>query len=596
MAVFNLFGAVLPWVFGNAAKILGRPLGVFWNEEKFVALEPREGGEWHFFISTLRHVAASHTMINPPPSPTTNPTQADQEVTVPRSEKQPFASPGLMTDDDDDGAVSKPPPKKKCWTQHCLSDKLLLHFMEAVHNNGVPTACKTFNMPKTTGYQITHKWDPRVGGESIYHKKTGPPPGQATKLTPKAQEWLLEQCKLDNTLTGQRLAVLFELQFKTKIHCSTINKLLAKNKITFKKVTPEAVERNLPQLVEERYKFASLMLFNGYQPADSSSVIYWDQSYFETNVIARHARAPKGQPAIVQQAHCGVYIPKQSNRLIDVANNQAENEDEQITYTEHQPISTGGIEVNTVALCVAVSGTEMLIAQTQYRHFTADDVVSFFEELLAKLHQQYPHKAFTFFGDNLGLYKSILPLFEQQEYQHHSYIPNPQYSPFLNASKNVFNQIKNVVLAKQYKTLRALLVSIHRACELVQPEHLANYHTLVQHYLYQCLEQKEIHANKVKLSNKEHPASSDMHNKWDIRHRQLFTTEKKGEQQPMQGMADNAQLARNKAEMVLHGCRQLMPYSVESFAETLACQSQVKPWAVFLGCCCCCHTLCAMFF
>ncbi len=279
-----------------------------------------------------------------------------------------------MTDDDD--AVSKPPPKKKRRTQHRLSDELLLHFMEAVHNDGVPMACKTFNMPKTTGYWIAHKWDPRVGGESIYHKKTGPPPGQATKLTPKAQEWLLEQCKLDNTLTGQWLAVLFEQQFKTKIHHSTINKLLAKNKITFKKVTPEAVEQNLPQLVEEQYKFASLMLFNGYWPADPSSVIYWDQSYFKTNVIAWRACAPKGQPAIVQQAHCGVYIPKQSNHQLDDANNQAENK-EQITYTEHQPISTGGVEVNTVALCVAVSGTEMLMAQTQYQHFTDDDVVFF---------------------------------------------------------------------------------------------------------------------------------------------------------------------------------------------------------------------------
>lgn len=63
-------------------------------------------------------------------------------------------------------------------------------------------------------------------------------------------------------------------------------------------------------MIEERFRFAQLMLENGERPEDPSSIIYWDITYFETCIVARRARAKKGHPAVVPQGHRGVYFPK----------------------------------------------------------------------------------------------------------------------------------------------------------------------------------------------------------------------------------------------------------------------------------------------
>lgn len=124
----------------------------------------------------------------------------------------------------------------------------------------------------------------------------------------------------------------------------------------------------------------------------------------------------------------------------------------------------------------------------------------------------------------------------------------------------MFNQLKDQVLGQQYKTLRELLEAIHKSFEKIQPENLRNYNKLVLHYLYQCLERKEIHSGKQKLDGKEIPQGHPSQ-KWDIKHRQLFATERIGETRPIRATdADQKPLAKNHGEMVKDGVRQAVPY------------------------------------
>ncbi len=203
------------------------------------------------------------------------------------------------------------------------------------------------------------------------------------------------------------------------------------------------------------------------------------------------------------------------------------------------------------------------MARTQYRHFSADDVVGFFKELLDRLNRAYPNKSFVFVGDdNLGLHKSILPLFERDENKRHSFIPNPPLSPFLNAGEYVFSQIKRQVLGRPYKRLRHLTEAVHQSFERIRPEHLANYNKIVQHYLHKCLRgEEEIHPQREEITEKEEvQQQGDAKQKWDVKHRQLFETEKIGENKPLRATADARPLAHNQTEMVVKGQRlQLYP-------------------------------------
>jgi len=152
------------------------------------------------------------------------------------------------------------------------------------------------------------------------------------------------------------------------------------------------------------------MLTKRFRPEDPSSVIYWNQCYFETNVVARKVRAPKGEPAIIQKALRGIYMKiSEDKRKKPNTRNQVSVQSPitpistNIQYTKDLPIIKTGGKVNCVGVCMAITGTEILMVHTQYRHYSAVDVYHFFQDLLQLLQQKYSNKSFTFFGDNLGL-------------------------------------------------------------------------------------------------------------------------------------------------------------------------------------------------
>jgi len=153
-------------------------------------------------------------------------------------------------------------------------------------------------------------------------------------------------------------------------------------------------------------------------------------------MVARKARAKRGRPAVVKKGHRGVYF----------------NKDEQ------------GGKANSLALAV-ISGTRVILARTQFRHPTAQDCVDFF------------------FGDNENVYQEMTKLFMLPKNRHHTLIPNPHYSPFLNAIE----------------------------------------------YLMKALQQEEIHPWRLKLNEEKAkiPTSEPLpKQKWDIKHRPIFSTER----------------------------------------------------------------------
>ncbi len=215
---------------------------------------------------------------------------------------------------EDDCQTKVTPPKKK---QNRLPAELMLHFIETAHNEGVPSAARAFDVPSTTAYRIVHKWRPSNGFASVQCQKTGPKAGRGWKLTSEVKDWILQQSAADNTLSGPQLATKLKQELNITLHPATINKVLASNRITFKRTTDEAIERNRLELIEERAQFAQAMLHRRLRPDDASAIVYWDECYFETNIVARRARAPKGKPVAVKQAHRGVHFPKDDSKKQD---------------------------------------------------------------------------------------------------------------------------------------------------------------------------------------------------------------------------------------------------------------------------------------
>jgi hypothetical protein len=213
---------------------------------------------------------------------------------------------------------------------------------------------------------------------------------------------------------------------------------------------------------------------------DPGSILYWSESYFETNILARKASAKQGKPAVVKKAHRQVYFPihKSARKYLKNNDESPENEEtnENIKFTNNEPISYKGGKTSSLTLCAAVTKKGVLMARTQYKQYTQIDLIEFFEELLQKLELEYPGKRFTFIDDNEGIYSGVMELFEKPQYKHHTYIPIPRYSSFFNAIKYLFNQLKQHVRGQQHKTLGKLVVSVHRAFEYVTPKNLLKYH------------------------------------------------------------------------------------------------------------------------
>lgn len=146
--------------------------------------------------------------------------------------------------------------------------------------------------------------------------------------------------------------------------------------------------------------------------------------------------------------------------------------------------------------------------------------------LLAKLKKEYPNESFTFVGDNESVYKQGMDLLMTQEHRHHSYIPNPRYSPFLNAIEFMFNQFKYHIAGLQHKLVGDLIISCQLAIKKIQPGNLLNYHETVHIYLLKCLQREEIHAWRTVLNEKERVPDNAPDQKWECFHRTIFSTER----------------------------------------------------------------------
>lgn len=216
---------------------------------------------------------------------------------------------------------------------------------------------------------------------------------------------------------------------------------------------------------------------------------------------------------------------------------------------DDKPENYIGGKANSVGVCGAITGSEVLMARSQFKHWTSSDVIHFFEELLAKLDQKYP-EGFTFIGDNEGIYAEAMELFKNLKYHRHTVIPNPRYSPFLNAIEYFFNQLEHPVKRQQAKTLEALLESIQKSFEEIQPSHLLNYHKTVHAFLLQCLRKEPIHSWRIKLKDEKAKTTETVKQKWDVKHKTVFATEKETLVKPLIKDSTINPVKKNKAVMI----------------------------------------------
>jgi len=430
------------------------------------------------------------------------------------------------------------PPKKrsrKGIKLHRISNETRLLFIEDALADGVTKACAKYGVPTSTGYDLMKQWDPTMGAKSLERERPGPEHGHPRKMTHEVRDFIKTRIDESNTLSGLQIAREVCEKFDIRVSKSTVNKFLAKEDITTKTATTEDVQRNTDVLIAERFRFAQLMLEEGGRPEDPSALIYWDITYFENCIVGRRARSRRGTPAVVPKGHRGVYIPTDESvkKRKSKKRRQPSAEIMDITFTTDKPDTYKGGKVNSVAVFAAMTGSEILMARSQLRHYTGDDAYCFFKELLQKLEVNYPKKPFTFIGDNEGIYEKAMSLFKEPQYHRHTVIPNPRYSPFLNAIEYLFNQLKANVRGQQYKTLREVIAATQRSFEWVQPAHLLNYHKTVQAYLLQCLRREPIHAWKKKLGEDKADTTEITKQRWDVKHRTVFATEKEALNKPM---------------------------------------------------------------
>ena len=213
--------------------------------------------------------------------------------------------------------------------------------------------------------------------------------------------------------------------------------------------------------------------------------------------------------------------------------------------------------MNLLIICTFTTGDGLLLMRSQFRHYSAEDMLLLFQEVLEKIDEKHPQKAFTFFGDNIQIHKEAIKLFRLEKYKRHTYIPLPRYSPFLNASEFLWAEIKQNVIGQQYKTLGSLLAKVQEVTQKIPSAHFINYHRCVTEMLYKSLKREEIHGWKIDLhKNKATTTISNSNNsqqQWDIKHRAIFATEQEMLKKTMKGTVPDSKLRSNKALMIKNG-------------------------------------------
>ncbi|KYQ94156.1 hypothetical protein DLAC_04445 [Tieghemostelium lacteum] len=442
---------------------------------------------------------------------------------------------------------------------------------------GVPHTSEKFGVKKTTLYQKIKKFSKELSIESLDVKKRGTVPGstKSKKITGNLAEFVLKEITEDNTLSGKQLAQMLAEESKRDnpesrftISATTVNKFLKDQQFSYKVIREEEVERNSETLLEERKIFSKMVLENNYRKSPRTTV-YFDFMYVSSNIIARRGRSKIGTPAIVHQSHRGIHIHKypstrksknsegqvseenvidddddvkvkeeseeESEEESDQESDQEESDEDSsialeelhgIVLLKTPPISTDAQKVNSLAVCAAITGEKVLLVSTQFRRFNSEDFYQFMGRLLAKLKKEYPNESFTFVGDNESVYKQGMDLLMTQEHRHHSYIPNPRYSPFLNAIEFMFNQLKYHIAGLQHKLVGDLIISCQQAIKKIQPGNLLNYHETVHIYLLKCLQREEIHAWRTVLNEKARVPDNAPDQNWECFHRTIFSTER----------------------------------------------------------------------
>lgn len=371
-----------------------------------------------------------------------------------------------------------------------LSDEDRLHFIEDALSDGVASACLKHNVPSSTGHSLVKRWESSKRGYPFKRLRPGPKPGTPRKMTKEIKEYLEKRILKDNTLSSRQLVGEVKDKFDLNISKSSVSAHLASNNWSYRSLTQEDVAHNTEELINERHRFAQRMLQDGLRPEDPSSIIYWDITHLEPCIVARKVRHKARTPTVAEKSH----KVKRKN--------------------------------NSLTLCVAMSGTEVLLVRSQFAHFTSEDYTIFFKELLEKIDKESPTKKFTFIGDNEGIYKDATQLLLLPKYRRHTLVPNPPHSPFLNGVEYLFKQLKSHVGGKQYKILGHLLRAVQESFENIQPEHISSYHKTVYYYLLECLQRKPIHTWRVKLGKDESQVDNPLKQKWDVKHWAIFEPQK----------------------------------------------------------------------
>ncbi|KYQ89428.1 hypothetical protein DLAC_10092 [Tieghemostelium lacteum] len=417
-----------------------------------------------------------------------------------------------------------------------------------------------YNIKESTLYQKIKKYGISRDENAFAPLKRGSPAGikKQKKISGELSDFLIKEFKEDITQSGRKLALKLKEEAKKinpeadfNVSITTVNKFLKEKQYTCKISRKEEVERNSPTLIDERHLFSKFLLDNGYRNK-GARVIYYGFIYMESNIIARKARSLIGTPSVFSRAHRGIYInkdPKTMNQKnkgtsqnLDAnqnkkaqenqESNQEDDEENQeyenfngIICSKSDPVVTDKGRVNSIALCVAITSESVLLAQTQFRRFANIDFYQFMVKLLEKLEKEYPGESFTFVGDNERVYNLGIELLLKDQYKHHNYIPNPRYSPFLNAVEYLFNQIKSSVACQKHKKIGDLVTSVQESFKKVQPGNLANYHETANYFLLKCLQKEEVHAWRTTLFNKVKVPLDSPDQTWEVFHKLVFTME-----------------------------------------------------------------------
>eukprot|EP01132_Coremiostelium_polycephalum_P009946 gene9946-12196_t len=119
----------------------------------------------------------------------------------------------------------------------------------------------------------------------------------------------------------------------------------------------------------------------------------------------------------------------------------------------------------------------------------------------------------------------------------HCLVPNPRYSPFLNAIEYLFNQLK----------------------QDVQPRNLLNYHNIVSTYLLKCLQKEPIHVWRAKANTELNLMAKENENekikdyKYEIYHRVVYSTEIINFDKPLMKGGESNPVKPSKQVMIIHG-------------------------------------------